>query len=671
MHGKRCLLCLVIPVLFIVLLVPCVFAGGAKEEKKAVEVTAPAELAEEAFWVQYPTVTAYKAATGKSIGKYSEAPELAALVKQGKLPPVKERLPDDPVVVKPVDNIGKYGGIWRRTWKGPADKWGISKPLGERFLWWSHDSQVMPNVAESWEVVDGGKAVIFNLRKGLKWSDGHPLTTDDVAFYINDIKFYDELDAVEPQEWDRMLHGGEPLRLEVIDKYTFKISFVVEAAEVFVQERANWGPSTMLAPAHYLRQYHSKYTSKDKLNAMAKEAGFQDWTQLFEEKNDYLRNNERPVIFAWRPVNTQSATEFIFERNPYFWKVDTAGNQLPYVDGVKVMLIEDREVILMKAVSGEIDFQARHLTIGDFPVLKEKAEQGGYNVYRYTTDMAANPSFRLNHTTENMVLRELFADVRFKQALSLGLNRQELNELLYLGLGEPRQNSYVTGSPFFSESWEKAYAEYDPARSKKLLDEIGLKMGPDGFRRDKTGKVLQITLTYTLDEHDKAMELTKSWWEDIGIKVNIQKVERSLFEERFQNNDNEINVWYNHKYLRPDFEPFYLVPSAASHAFYGPLWARWYLTGGKEGLEPPKDVKRLLELKEKLDSAMPFDELKAVMKEIGEIHERNLFYIGTVGEIPQPAVVNKKLKNVPRRVVWTGLYRNGGRILPQQMYYEE
>jgi peptide/nickel transport system substrate-binding protein len=671
MHLFRRWPLLVIVLAVLTLIVPNAFAGGTEEA--APDMGGEAEMAmlsDDAIWSVYSTPALYRSATGASVGSFKEAPGLADQVAAGSLESVSQRLPNAPFVLVPTDSIGQYGGTLRRTWMGPSDMWGINKPIGERFLTWSNDSQVVPNVPESFEVVDGGTGIIFHLREGMKWSDGHPLTTADVAFYVNDIKFYDPLKTVQPQEWDNMEFAGERLELTIIDDYTFRLDFAIAAAETFLRQRAMWGPSTMLAPAHYLEQYHANYTPVAELNAMAAAEGFNDWSQLFALKNDYLRDPDRPVIYAWMPVNTQNDTVFRFERNPYYWKVDPEGNQLPYVDNLEVTLVEDRQVVVLKAVSGEIDFQARHLVMSDYPVLAGESEQSGYDVYRYTTDMAADPVYRLNHTTDNLMLRELFSDLRFKQALSLAVNRPQLNELSFLDLGEPRQASFVTGSPFYDASWESAYAEFDPDRANALLDEIGLPVGSDGLRR-YNGEVVNITLTYTRDEDDQAMELTKSWWEEIGIGVSIRKLERSLFEERFQNNDTEINVWYQHKMLRPDVELFYLVPSGPTHAYYGPLWSAWFASDGTTGLEPPDDVKRLFEIRDALEMAPSWDERLALMEELGNILEENLFFIGTVGESPQPVVVSKNLRNVPRQLMWTGLYRNGGYARMQQFYFDD
>lgn len=659
------------------------FAGGAQEEgpeagaaEGAAEAEGPAEVDTDAMWAKYITPSMYTEQTGNALPAYNEAPILAERVNAGELPPIEERLPSEPLVVQPVHEIGQYGGILNRAWLGYSDQWGVNKPFGERFVSWNANGQIVPNVPKSWEIVDGGSGIIFNLREGMKWSDGNDLTADDVLFYVNDIKFYDALDGVEPQPWDQMKFGGERISVTKIDDYTVRFDFAIAAAEQFLNQRATWGPYTLIAPSHYLEQFHAAYASESDLNEATEEAGYDDWTQLFEEKNDYLRNPDLPVIFAWKPATVGSEQIFKMERNPYYWKVDVEGNQLPYIDQVFNQLVESVEIINAQALSGAYDLQVRHVKFENFTTLKENEEKGGYRVGLYPTDSTTQLGLYINHTVEDPIKNELFNTQEFKVALSHAIDREEMNELVFNGVGVARNaEGYVPRSPFYREDLAFAYADLDVEKANQLLDEVGLdERGSDGFRLGPDGGPFQVNITATTNQNTDVLELVKSYWENVGIKTEIDQIDRSLYEERQYSNRFELAAWGMAKMLRPDFELVNLCPITGQRGnTYGsaPLWGLWYITDGEQGVEPPAYAKRLQELAEEMAVADSFERKAEIVEEIAQIRVDNLQVIGTVGEIPAAGVISNRLRNAPVGVVWTGLYRNAARTMPCQFYIRE
>ncbi|HPC77171.1 MAG TPA: ABC transporter substrate-binding protein, partial [bacterium] len=482
--------------------------------------TAFAQKAPSVF--QYSTPIEYQKATGKRIAVFQEAPQLTELVKSGKILPVKERLPKEPLVIVPVEEVGRYGGTWRRAAIGIADASIIETKLtAEGLVRTNPDgSKIVPNLAKRWEISRDGRVYTFYLREGLRWSDGEPFTADDITFWFNDIISNKELTPITPA-W--LTTAGKPVSVEKVDKYVVRFTFQ-QPNGVFLWQLSYDGIyNKPFAPAHYLKQFHPSYVSKEELEKKAKEAGFNFWYQLFSNKNSW-QNTEKPTINAWM-VSRITSTQVICERNPYYWKVDTAGNQLPYIDKIVMDIVQDAEILNMRATAGELDMQERHIYLSNYTLFMENREKGNYRVLKWTTASGADPMLYVNQTVQDPVLRKIFQDVRFRQALSLAINREEINKLFYFGLGKPRQASLISQSPYYDPEWEKAYVEYDLERANKLLDEMGLKKGPDGFRLRPDGKTLAITLEFTAFPGATTADviaLIAKYWEKLGIKVAVK-----------------------------------------------------------------------------------------------------------------------------------------------------
>jgi peptide/nickel transport system substrate-binding protein len=473
--------------LLILSLVSLAFINLAVAQQKATSV------------IVYNNIQDYQKATGKKIDKFNEAPMLADLVKQGKLPPVEQRLPQEPLVVAPLEEIGQYGGTWRRAAVGVSDVGIINSRITyENLVRWSADGKkVVPNVATKWKIEDGGKTFTFYLRKGIKWSDGQPFTAEDIVFWYKEVLLNKDL---TPTVATWLTAGGKPCKIEKVDTYTFRVSFE-QPNPLFLINICKSGGNQFFLPKHYGKQFHIKYAPKEELEKKVKDAGFQFWYQLFDAKvsnsNAWLQNPELPVLQPWRNTTLPTATTMIFERNPYYWKIDPAGNQLPYIDRIAHTLVENREVITMKAVSGEIDMQTRHISLPDYTLLMENRAKGNYRVLNWKQGVGSDVMICLNQNVKDPVLRKIFEDRRFRQALSIAINRDEIWKLIYLGMGKPRQCSLISGVAFYDPEWEKMWAEYDPKKANELLDKIGLnKRDRDGFRLRPDGKTLALTITF-------------------------------------------------------------------------------------------------------------------------------------------------------------------------------
>ncbi|MGC8813121.1 ABC transporter substrate-binding protein [Dictyoglomus sp.] len=613
--------------------------------------------------------------------KYNESPMTAALVREGKLPPVEQRLPKNPIVVKPLEEVGVYGGTLRRAWMGPGDRWGIAKICydANNLMRWASDSKtILPWLVEKYTVSKDGRVFTFKLREGLKWSDGHPMTTDDVIFWYEDVIGNEELTPTFPSGF---VQDGVRAKFIKVDDYTFRIEFKnPNPMFIYTFPTQGWfidnskGSFAFYAPKHYLMQFHPKYTPKDKLEALAKQKGFNKWYELFQFMIDYIQNPDLPTMSPWKIVSkSPNEPVFVMERNPYYPVVDTEGNQLPYIDRVVHYLVSDAEMINMKAVAGEIDFQARHMRLPNYTLFMQNKDKGNYRILIWRTGTGADPAIYLNQNVKDPVKRKLFQDARFRQALSLAINREEINKILFFGLGVPMQAAIPPGSAYYDKAWAQAYAQYDPGRAKILLDAIGLKVGKDGFRIGPDGKPIELIVSFTTypgSANMSTMELIKSYWEKIGIKTIIKQVDRSLYTTQCNSGDIEIGVWVMDRMSNVAISAGRLLGTWTDGP-WAPLYARWYWTKGQEGEEPTGDIKKIYDLWDEFNRTVDARKRDTIIRQIIALHRKNIWIIGTVGGIPQLVIVNNKLRNVPDGILWDDPYRSELNSFPEQFFFKQ
>ena len=580
--------------------------------------------------------------------EYKEAPILRTKVAAGELPPVEERLPEEPLVVKPLEEVGQYGGTLHRAWLGSADIPCYSLLLYDPLVRWDRKvKKIIPNVAKSWEFSEDGKTLTFYLRKGIKWSDGAPFTADDVLCWYEIIK-NDEITPVKPS-W--MMVGGELAKVEKVDDYTVKYSMAKPYAFALMKfARGGWdGVWPAQCPAHYLRNFLPPYTSVEKLNKLAKEKGFEAWHQMFTTQIMTLQNPELPVIKAWKVITEIGSPRLVAERNPYYWKVDPEGNQLPYIDRVVLEFVERREIITMKALAGELDMQGRHVSMGgaNWPLFLENAEKGNYRfVKSWGIDGSAAFCCYCNQNCKDPVMGPLLRDVRFRIALSLAINRQEVNEIVYTGTAELRQATLNANSPYFKEEWAKAYANYDPEKANQILDEMGLtkkgewRVGPDG-------KPLTLVLEAfgTSGSRVDAAELVAEHWKEIGIKVITKPEERSLWLNRMRAGEHQVSLYAITGGFEPLLSPWWWIPLGTN--YWAPLCATWYNSGGKGGEKPWGDIAKLYPLYEEAIVTTDFEKRKELVQKIFDLHAKNIWIIGITQYAPGYRLVKKNFRNVP------------------------
>lgn len=596
-------------------------------------------------------------------GEYNEAPMLKSRVNSGDLPSVGERLPDKPLIYE-APNVGKYGGTLRIghvSQNRSIDAMATISGNGERFMELSPDDYItpLPSVAEAWEFSGDYKTFTVHLRPGIKWSDGVPFTTDDVRFWWEDVVLNKELSASVNSDYRP---GGEAMDLKIIDEHTFSVTFVVSYPTILLIWSQQRGAHPWL-PAHYMKQFHPKYTDMTKIEELMKVEQDETWTSLYNRMNRAFPvsatnlNPDRPVLNPYVFVETTGNLS-VFERNPYYWKVDTAGNQLPYIDRIEDTFM-NREVLTMKIISGELDFVGDPADFADYTLYKENEQQGGYKVLRWKLTWATDISFMPNQTHIDPIMSEINSDKRFRYALSYSVNRDKINELVYLGLATPSQHTVQTPGYLYDDKYLKAHIEYDLEKANQLLDEMGLEWDKDGkFRLRPDGKTLTYIIPVVPELGTKMsgiVEIQKQEWEKVGIRVEIKEMTLDLFSQRIQNQEIDMGLWLGYPGVEISFYtyPRDYVPIQTTWSEWGSEWGRWYSTQGEAGIEPPDHIKELYTFYENMKTAVTVEERVDWARKILDSQAENLWCIGTVAQTPQPIIINEDLTNVAEAAYWT------------------
>lgn len=604
----------------------------------------------------------YEAEYGVTLSAFNESPMLAEMVAAGNLPPVEERLPENPAVQIPLEDIGKYGGNLHWV-EYTIDYDHYIRHLNEtnllelrpakgtaRYKWMG--GEIMPGVYEAWSKSDDSTSFEFTLRKGLKWSDGGAVTTEDIRFYIDDILRNEEITPNVPS-W--LNYRGQTTGFEVVDEHTVRFVFS-EPNGFFLPQMVNWAWSEHLRPAHYFKQFHTGYTDVAELLPLMEKEEFtaaEDWGRWFAGIQSnvtggaYSRRTadyrNMPVLqpFAWDSEPQQG--EFIMMRNPYFYKVDPAGNQLPYLDSLSRSLVTDLEVENLKIISGETDIQGQFIRLSDYPMFSQNQDAGNYHLMALPAWQDQLLIFPFNFDPADAALGEILRDKRFRQALSLAVDREEVKKSIFLDFGIPSAFAPVAGSAWYKDEFRDAYAEFDLDRANALLDEMGLEWDANNeFRLRSDGERLVLPVDYydVTPPATPGGELIREFWVEIGVDTKVEQVNGQFYWQKRGANETVGTIWWANG-LSPADAVF------VSSFLMTPSWWDWYNSQGEGGLEPqdPEAVK-LVELFWDLQSATTEEDQIRLGIEIFESHKENVWNIGTVASAPQPFIYNQGLGNV-------------------------
>jgi peptide/nickel transport system substrate-binding protein len=584
--------------------------------------------------------------------KLAEIPMLAERVEKGQLPPMEQRLPAMPRMV-PLSAMGRehgqYGGTLRMLMGDQRDIRMVTIYGYARLVGFDVTGKLQPDLLASADV-DGDRVFTLRLRPGHRWSDGHPFTAEDFRYWFEDVGSNTRLNRSGlPQV---LLADGKPPRFEVIDPLTVRYSWAVPNPK-FLPALAGAQPQTLMMPAHYMRRFHQKYADKKLLDAEIAKARVRDWGALHERKSRAYRpeNPELPVLDPWVNKVAPPAERFVFERNPYFHRVDEKGQQLPYIDRIE-MSISSNSLIPAKVASGEADLQARYIRFDNYTFLREHEKRQKYRVLLWEQGTGSQVALKPNLNTADPVYRELFRDTRFRRALSLGISRRDINQVIFYGLGTEAGNSVLPGSPLYDESQARAYTAHDTAAANRLLDEIGLtRRNGEGIRLLPDGRPAFITIETAGEstEETDVLQLVADDFRKIGIRDFVRSTQRDVFRRRAIAGQNQISVWQgmDNAMPSPDHEPEELAPNNSTQ-FEWPLWGQYVATSGKEGEKPALPAaQRLIDLHRQWAKSVDAAQRTAIWREMLSIHAQEQFTIGIINRTRQPIVVAADLRNVP------------------------
>ena len=598
----------------------------------------------------------------------AEIDPLKSQVGAGALPPLTERLPDNPLVVTPTDRIGKHGGTWNHALVGGGSFVMLVRYQGyEPQVRFNPDwTTVEPNVAQTVEVNDDATVYTFELRQGMKWSDGQPYTTEDVRFWFEDVFQNTDIGATRSQSY--WSSGGELAKLDIIDQHSFRVTFSSPNGLVLQNMARAAQDNTTRSPAHYLKQFHIKYN--EKANELAKERGFDDWVALFHresgimDENVYYQNSNRPTLEAWAFTSApgEDTERAVAERNPYYFKVDTEGQQLPYFDRVVYQMVADPQVLLLKTLQGEIDYMGLYInTPANKPILFESKEKGNYDFFTLKQTAANAMVFMLNLNHTDPVKNELFNNRDFRVALSHAIDRQAMIDAVFVGQGKPAQPSILESDPLHNPVLSYQHTEYDPDKANEILDTIIPNRDAEGYRLDKNGE--RVTIIFEIDQARTTFldmfELALPNFQDVGIDAQMRTMDRSLWETRVRSGrdfDASAHQFGANGGIGAMLDPRYFVPFSRN-SFYASGWALYYSNPTAENaIEPPAGVKAQQDRYRKLLATADPQDQKAIMAEILEEAAKQFLVFGVTLPPDSYGVIKNDMVNtlreMPNSFVW-------------------
>ncbi|MDQ3559154.1 MAG: ABC transporter substrate-binding protein [Pseudomonadota bacterium] len=606
-----------------------------------------------------------------------EPPFLQATVTAGDLPPVQERIPQRPAIVGfdgETTRVGRYGGMLDVLGGSAKDTrtlvvWGYARLVG-----YDPSYTLVPDLAESVDIEEG-RRFTFRLRPGHRWSDGAPFTAEDFRYWWEDVANDPEMSKFGPPV--ELLVDGEKPVVEFPDAVTVRYSWS-KPNPYFLPALAGAQPLELYRPSHYLKQFHARHAGLETVQKMAEEEDERNWIALHFSKDRSYRNDnlDMPTLQPWVLKTDPPSDRFLFARNPYYHRVDTAGLQLPYMDQV-ALTIASPSLIPAKAAAGETDLQGAYLGFSNYTFLKRAEERGGYEVRRWLASKGSRIALFPNLNSSDPVWRELFRNADFRRALSVSINREDINNAIFYGLAKPGNNTVLPQSPLYKREYLTKWTQYDPDLANMMLESIGLtERSRAGLRLLPDGRPMQIVVETAGEEVEQTdvLELVRDDWRKIGIGLFIKPTQREVFYNRVKAGSTQIGVWsgLEHALPKASFSPAELAPLNPEQ-FQWPAWGMWAQTSGQSGEEPDlESVQRLMALKAEWGAMEDEARRTAIWHEMLGIWADEVFTIGLVQGVDQLVVVSDKLRNVPERGIYNfdpgaffGMYR------PDTFWFDE
>ena len=601
-----------------------------------------------------------------SAGDFLETPMFRDAVRDGTMPPVDKRVPTEPSVGKLDGNkqIGRHGGDIKMLIGRARDVRLLVVYGYARLVGYNEQFEIEPDILRAVDS-DDGRVFTLHLRKGHRWSDGAPFTSEDFRYWWDDVANNPNLSPSGPPI--DMLVDGQPPIFEVIDETTVRYSWASPNPS-FLGRLAGASPLFIYRPAHFLKKFHIDHATPEQLEANA--SGARSWAARHNRVDNLYKfdNPDLPTLQPWMNVTRPPASRFEAQRNPYYHRIDEKGRQLPYVDRV-FMSQASAQLIPAKAGSGEVDLQARAISFDNFPFLKQGEKRNNYVTHLWREAKGSHVALYPNLNINDPGWRALFRDVRFRRALSMAIDRGLINEALYFGLAVEGNNTVLPDSPLFKEEYQLQWARFDPDESNNLLDAMGLtKRNGAGIRLMPDGRPVEIIIETAGEstEETDVLQLVAESWAEIGVKIFSRPSQREVFRNRIFAGQTQMAVWTGWENGVPTsrFEPKELAVTS-QHQYQWPRWGQFYETNGGSGEQVDlPEAQQLNDLHaEWLISKSP-DDREAIWHEMLAIHADQVFMIGIVSEVKQPIVVRDTLRNVPKDGIYNwdpgahfGIYR--------------
>ena len=612
-------------------------------------------------------LTATLITPGEAAAELQETPALKDDVARGKLPKIEMRVPEDPAVAE-LETIGIPGGELRMLMGGPKDTRMMVVYGYARLVGYTPSLTLEPDILKSIDVQHNA-VFTLHLRKGHKWSDGQPFTSEDFRYWFEDVA---QNKYLSPSGLPiSMLPQGEVPRFEVLSETAVRYTWT-RPNPLFMPDLAGPSPLFIYRPSHYLKQFHQKYAEKATLDALVKQANQRNWASLHNKFDTMYRgdNPDLPSLEPWILKTKPPSDRFVFERNPYYYRVDKQGSQLPYIDRV-ILSVADSKIIPAKTGAGESDLQARYLRFDNYTFLKAGEERNHYKVWLWRTGPGSQLALYPNLNVTDEVWRILVRDLRFRRALSLAVDRHEINQAIYFGLAIEGQNTLLPQSPLFDRRYRSAWARFDLREANRLLDLIGLARGGDGFRQLPDGRPLEIVVENSGEstEQSDVLELIRDSWRRVGIKLFAKPSQLTLFRRRVFSGETlmSIDKGIENGLATAAMPPWEFAPTTQQQLEW-PKWGQYYETKGEAGEAPslPSAI-RLRDLYGKWLAAVSDEEHTRIWRDMLQIWADEVFSIGTVAGVLQPIVVNAKLRNIPEEGIYNwdpgayfGIYKPDG-----------
>jgi peptide/nickel transport system substrate-binding protein len=608
------------------------------------------------------------ATSGTARAAPQEAPFFGKDVASGKLPAVEARLPQEPAIAE-LSSIGTPGGELRMLMGSAKDTRMMVVYGYARLVGYTPSLKFAPDILKAIEIEEN-RVFTLHMRRGHKWSDGEPFTSEDFRYWFEDVAQNSQL---SPSGLPiSMMSQGEGPRFQVLDDTTVRYSWA-RPNPLFLPDLAGPSPLFIYRPSHYFKKFHQKYADKTTLESLVKQAKQRNWAALHNKFDTMYRddNPDLPSLEPWILKTRPPADRFIFERNPYYYRIDESGQQLPYIDRV-ILSIADSKIIPAKTGAGESDLQGRYLRFDNYTFLKASEQRNNFNVRLWRTGPGSQLALYPNLNVADEVWRGLVRDVRFRRALSLAVDRHEINQVIYFGLAIEGQNTLLPQSPLYEPKYRSAWAQFDPREANRLLDLIGLdKRGGDNVRLLPDGRPMEIIVENSGEstEQTDVLELIRDSWRRIGIKLFPKPSQLTLFRRRVFSGETlmSIDKGVENGLASATMSPWEFAPTSQQELEW-PKWGQYYETKGTAG-EPPSlpSAIHLRELYEDWLSAATHGDHRRVWEEMLRIWADEVFSIGTVAGVLQPIVVNAKLRNVPEEGIYNwdpgayfGIYKPDG-----------